>query len=91
MNKNKGETIIEDAVLTGILKAFGCDYLPQRDSAGRVIFSVSGGVDETLRRIYLNEPIGALDVLQGIKNARQAIFSLKGQEKGVNRGQHYNR
>ena len=88
MNKPPQNKIIEDAILTGILKAYGCTYTPQRDPFGKVVFRIEGDVEGTLEKIYGNKPVGALDVLQAIKNARQAIFSLKGNghEKGDNYG-----
>jgi len=83
MNKTTQSQTFEDAILVGILKAMGCAYAPQRDpSTGRVIFEVTGDVEQSLKKIYSNESVPALDVLQSIKNARQAIFSLKGNGYG---------
>jgi hypothetical protein len=77
--KSPPQKIIEDAILTGILKAMGCDYLPMRDQfTRRVVFKISGDVDEALEQIYKNKPVGALTVLHAIKAARQAIFNFKG-------------
>jgi len=79
MIKNPTTKNFEDAIIVGILKAFGISYRPIRDSfTHRVTFEVTGDVDATLAKIYRNEPVGALDVLQAVKSARQAIFSLKG-------------
>ena len=85
MDKTPQNKTIEDAILTGILKAFGCNYTPQRDPFGKVVFRIEGDVEGTLEKIYGNKPVGALDVLQAIKNARQAIFSLKGNGQGYER------
>lgn len=78
---------VEDSILAGIIGTFpGITVTPKRDLSGRVVFLVSGDVDTAIEAVYRNEPIGALQALQGIKSARQAIFSLKGRGNGYGYG-----
>jgi hypothetical protein len=78
------ETIIENADQTGLLKVLGCTFTPEADDAGHVVFRITGDVDGCLAKLYQNHPVGAMDVLQAIKSARQAIFAFR---KG--KGQRY--
>ncbi len=71
------ETIIEDSIQTGILEALGCTVLPESDEAGHVHFRIIGDVDTSLKKLYENCPIGAMDAMRAIKAARQAIFCLR--------------
>jgi hypothetical protein len=79
MRKNKEHaTKIEDAILAGILKAKNHKTTAEVDDSGRVFFLVHGDVRKSLKEIYDNRPIGALDALQNIKSCRALIFQLKG-------------
>ena len=71
------ETIIEDSIQAGFLKALGCTFTPESDDTGHVQFRITGDVDGCLEKLYQNHPIGAMDAMQSIKSARQAIFSFR--------------
>lgn len=91
MDKKQSETI-EDAILVGFLKAFGCEYAPVKDTfTGKVLFEVTGDVEQAMKAVYSNAPIPALWALQAVKNARQAIFSLKRKGQGYGHERNYNR
>jgi hypothetical protein len=78
---------LEDSILAGIIATFkNIKVNPKRDFSGRVVFLVSGDVDEAIEAVYANRPVGALDVLRSIKGMRQAIFSLKGNGQGAGYG-----
>jgi hypothetical protein len=83
------EIILEDSIQVGILKALGCTFTPESDDSGHVQFRITGDVDGCLAKLYQNHQIGALDVLQAIKTARQAIFSLrKGNGRNYGNSKH---
>ncbi|MDA8084006.1 MAG: hypothetical protein M0024_10155 [Nitrospiraceae bacterium] len=75
--QKKEQILFDDTILVGVLKAFGITFTPHSDH-GRVRFAASGDIDDALRRIYDNAPVGARDVLEQIKLTRSAVFSLKG-------------
>ncbi len=79
LDGNEGKPFItEDSTLTGLFIAKEHKVLPQQNSRQRVQYCVYGDVRKSLEEIYQNLPIGALDVLNGIKSARAMIFTLKG-------------
>jgi hypothetical protein len=82
------ERIIEDAIQVGILKTLGCSFTPEADNFGHVRFKIAGDIDGCLAILYQNHEIGAMDAMQAIKAARQAIFSCrkgKGRDYGNSR------
>jgi hypothetical protein len=84
------EKIIEDSIQTGILKALGCTFSPESDDFGHIQFRVTGDIDGCLEKLYRNHPVGSMDVMQSIKAARQAIFSLrKGKGKTYGNSTRY--
>lgn len=81
MAKKQEPTCIEDSILIGILETLPDSNLsikPEPQDA-RVTFSVTGNLKAALQRVYANEPVGALDVLNAVKAARSAVFTLKRQ------------
>ncbi|MBZ0157390.1 MAG: hypothetical protein K8I29_14425 [Alphaproteobacteria bacterium] len=78
MAKEKAPTILEDAVIAGILSAKGLVVTPQLSDSNRVIYEISGDVESALREVYANAPVGSLDVLRAIKACRSMIFTLRG-------------
>jgi hypothetical protein len=89
-HKTPPETIIEDAIQAGILKALGCTFTPEPDEFGHVQFRIAGDIDGCLAKLYQNYQIGAMDALQAIKAARQSIFSFR-KGKGQSYGKNFNR
>ncbi|MCX5803456.1 MAG: hypothetical protein NTU69_08005 [Proteobacteria bacterium] len=83
------ERIFEDSIMSGILQAMGCRVTPQLNVMGRTEFLVTGDVEGCLARLYGNEPVPVLSVLQNIKSCRHAIFNQKG--KGDRNGKNYSR
>ena len=76
--KEEGDpTIIEDATTTGIFIAKQHKVIPVIDEKKHVHYKVYGDVKRSLQEIYNNAPIGSLDVLNGIKAARQMIYMLR--------------
>jgi len=76
--KEEGDpTIIEDATIVGIFIAKEHKVIPGIDERKHVHFNVYGDVERSLREIYSNTPIGSMDVLNGIKLARQMIYMLR--------------
>lgn len=69
--------ITEDSTLTGIFIAKKHKVIPQPNLHQRVQYCIYGDVRKSLNEIYENSPIGALDVLNGIKSARTMIFTLR--------------
>ncbi len=74
------EITIRDAITAGLLKAFGLEVVPLYDRK-EVTYQISGNVDEVLRLIAANAPIGSRDALEAIKSCRSAIFLFKQGEK----------
>jgi hypothetical protein len=68
---------IEDSIIAGILLAKNHKITPYLDEKKRVHYAVSGDVEKSLKEIYLNMPVGSLDVLNSIKTTRSMIFNLK--------------
>lgn len=80
MSKIKEEgnpTIIEDATIVGIFIAKKHKVIPGIDERKHVHYAVYGDVERSLQEIYNNAPIGSLDVLNGIKSARQMIYMMR--------------
>ena len=75
------EITIRDAITAGILKAFSLEVVPLYDTKD-VVYKVSGNIDEVLRLIAANAPIGSRDVLEAIKSCRSAIYLFR---QGVQR------
>lgn len=70
------EIIIRDAITAGILKAFKLEVTPLYDGK-QVTYRIRGDVDEALRKISEDMPIGSRSALEAIKNMRSAIFLYK--------------
>jgi hypothetical protein len=69
--------ISEDPSLTGILIAKGHKVIPEPDARQRVHYCIYGDVQKSLKEIYENRPIGAVDVLNGIKAARTMLWTFR--------------
>jgi len=76
---------LECSLTSGIVKAksaaqpeLNLTITPFLNPTGKVSYHITGDVAKALQEIYENCPVGALDVLQGIKFTRSAIFALKG-------------
>jgi hypothetical protein len=85
MTPSKTPPRIEDSVTAGVADAFAeCKAIPEIGENGRTRYRMEGDFHGVLQRIYANEPVGALDVLKAVKNARQAIFNFRTkQENGT--------
>lgn len=76
MIKAKESTVIKDAILAGILKAFKHKITPCPEGS-RTVYHVEGDIEKTLKLIYSNAPIGSLDALEGIKSTRHMIWAMR--------------
>jgi hypothetical protein len=76
MEPNEKEITIRDSITAGICKAFNLEVIPQYNSK-EVLYLIRGDVDEALKKIAENVPVGSRDVLEAIKNCRSAIFLFK--------------
>ena len=78
MDNHTNFTIIDDAILAGIVDTFPeCKVIPQQAQSGRTCYRIEGNYDAVLQKIYNSKLVGSLDVLKSIKAARQAIFSFR--------------
>jgi hypothetical protein len=87
---------IDDSITAGIADAFPeCKAIPEVGENGRTRYRMTGDFHGVLQRIYQNEPIGALDVLRAVKNARQAIFNFRTKQENdtgdEGNGKNFNR
>lgn len=79
---------IECSLTSGIVKAksvaqpeLNLTITPFLNPTGKVSYHITEDVEKALKEIYENCPVGALDVLQGIKFTRSAILALKGGKR----------
>lgn len=68
--------VIRDAIIAGILKAFGITITPGKEF-DRTIFYAAGDVQKALDQISSNVPIGSRDALEGIKATRSMIWIMR--------------
>lgn len=69
---------LEDPTIIGILRAFGLQLESELDERGVVRYvGEQHAIEDGLRRIYENQPIGARDVLESLKSTRAMIYTLR--------------
>jgi hypothetical protein len=88
MKKNPEEITIRNAINAGVMKAFkdsesrSLVEVTPKYADNETLYEIRGDVNEVLRKIAANSPVGSRDVLEAIKSCRSAIY-LFGQ--GVQR------
>lgn len=74
----KQSTRFSDSLLVGTLVAYGHDYEAIYDNeTGRTDFLIYGDVGKTLSRIYANDTVPVLTLLEKIKQVRRELFNKK--------------
>lgn len=82
MKPNKKEITIRDAITAGLFKAHNAEVIPQNDTdKEEVTYCIRGSIDEILKKISENAPVGSRDVLEGIKACRSAIYLFRGGQR----------
>lgn len=77
---------LDDSIISGVIKGKSVTQpdltvTPFQNPIGKVSYRITGDVEKALKEIYENCPLGALDVIQGIKFTRSAIFALRGGKR----------
>ncbi len=75
--KNKESAIFEDSIIAGVLHAKGHSVKPLKQSNNKVVFYVAGDIEKSIKEIYDNCQIGALDIMRSIKLIRSMVFYLR--------------
>ena len=76
MKPKEKEITIRDAITAGSCKAFNLEVNPPYNQ-NEVLYVIRGDVDNVLKKISENRPIGSRDALEAINNCRSAIFLFR--------------
>jgi hypothetical protein len=74
----KRSFILRDNLVATLLLGMGYDIQPQKDVNGRVFFLAPEEAREGIKKIYLNEQVGAADVLRDYETIKTYIYGTRG-------------